>query len=218
MSTSEKAMMIDIPLDASVECADGLGGRSSYVIIDPTTKQVTHFVVKQNGFHRTQHLVPVDCIVETTPNSIRLRCTKDKLATLKPFIGTGYILIKRPRYDQGWYGASSYIVPEETAMVPVEYRRIPQGELAVHRGAGVKATDGRVGRVDEFLADPDTGHITHLVLREGHLWSHKNVAIPVSAIDRVEEETICLKLDKHTIESLPAIPIRRPAATTRPSS
>ena len=76
----------------------------------------------------------------------------------------------------------------------------------------------RVGRVDEFLVDPDTRHITHLMLQEGHLWSQKNVAIPVSGIDRVEEETIYLKLGKHTVESLPATPIRRPTAMAWPSS
>ena len=55
--------VIDIPLSANVECVDGPGGRSSYVIIDPTTEQVTHYVVKGNGFHRTERLVPVDWIV-----------------------------------------------------------------------------------------------------------------------------------------------------------
>ena len=81
--------MIDIPLNANVECADGPGGRSSYVIIDPASKQVTHFVVKGNGFHRAERLVPVDWTVETTPDLIRLRCTRDELAMLEPFVETG---------------------------------------------------------------------------------------------------------------------------------
>jgi len=77
----------------------------------------------------------------------------------------------------------------------------------VHRGARVKATDGRVGRVDGFLVEPETGNITHLVLREGHLWDPKDVTIPVSEISYVKEDVIHLKLDKHSIVSLPAIPL-----------
>jgi len=52
-------------------------------------------------------------------------------------------------------------------------------------------------------------HITHLVLREGHLWGEKDVTIPVSQIDHIEEGTVHLKLSKPDIEALPAIPVRR---------
>jgi len=61
----------------------------------------------------------------------------------------------------------------------------------------------------EFLIDPANENITHLVLREGHLWSQKDVTIPVSAIDRIEEDAVYLKLDKHAVEVLPAVPIKR---------
>ena len=54
-----------------------------------------------------------------------------------------------------------------------------------------------------------TGHISHLILMEGHLWGKKEVAIPVSAIDRIEEDTVYLKLDKEAVESLPSEPVRR---------
>jgi hypothetical protein len=101
-----------------------------------------------------------------------------------------------------------YHIPELNTTIPITHQRIPHGELAVQRGARVEATDGHVGRVDEFLVDPVDTHITHLVLREGHLWGQKDVTIPVSHIDRIEEDTVYLKLDKHSVEALPAIPIR----------
>ena len=53
------------------------------------------------------------------------------------------------------------------------------------------------------------GHITHLVLREGHLWSKKELTLPLSAVDRMDEYVVELKLDKKTVKSLPAIPVRR---------
>ena len=36
-----------------------------------------------------------------------------------------------------------------------------------------------------------------------------DVFMPVSAINHADDEAIYLKLDKHTIASLPAIPVRR---------
>jgi hypothetical protein len=43
-------------------------------------------------------------------------------------------------------------------------------------------------------------------MREGHLWGQKEITIPVSAIARVEEDTVYLKLDKAGVEALPAVP------------
>ena len=88
-------------------------------------------------------------------------------------------------------------------------RQIPAGELAVRRGARVRATDGRLGQVDEFMIDPDSGHSTHLILREGLPWDRRHVDIPVSAIDRIEENVVYLNLDKKSIEALPFIQLRR---------
>jgi hypothetical protein len=66
-----------------------------------------------------------------------------------------------------------------------------------------------VGRVDEFLIDPENDHITHLVMREGHLWGQKDVTIPISEIDRIEGDSVYLKLSKDEVEALPAIPMHR---------
>jgi hypothetical protein len=83
---------------------------------------------------------------------------------------------------------------------------IPPSEVALHRGARVKATDGYVGQVDEFLVDPISEQITHLVLCEEHMWGRKDVGIPISLVKHVEGDTVYLKVDKHTIEALPAVP------------
>ena len=202
---------MDIPVNAEVACVDGVCGQSTYVIINPITRQVTHLVVKENRMPHTERLVPVDLVGDTTHNLIRLRCTTDELAKIEPFTETEYVQERIP--DVG-YLADTYLVwpyhiPEINTAIPITHQRIPHGELAVRRGARVEATDGSLGWVDEFLVDPVDTHITHLVLREGHLWGQKDVTIPVSQIDRIEEDTVYLKLDKHSVEALPAIPIRR---------
>ena len=63
--------------------------------------------------------------------------------------------------------------------------------------------------MDELIVDPESDHLTHLVMREGHLWGQKDVAIPVSEIERIEEDTVYLKLSKDEIGALPAVRVRR---------
>ena len=93
--------------------------------------------------------------------------------------------------------------------MPLEHEHIPAGEVVIRRGTPVKATDGEVGKVDEFLVDPENNNISHLILREGHLWGKKDVTIPVSEIDKIAEDGVYLKLDKEAIETLPTVPVRR---------
>ena len=109
----------------------------------------------------------------------------------------------------GAYYYSPYVTPDMTMQVPVEHQQIPPGELAVHRGTRIEATDGFVGHVDEFVVNPENGHITHLVMREGHLWGQKDVIIPISALGDSHADTVFLKLDKQKIESLPTFPLHR---------
>jgi hypothetical protein len=212
---------MEIPLQAQVECSDGACGRSVYVLINPVLDQVTHVVVREDSSPNTEYIVPVDVVSETIADTIRLRCSKAELEKMDPFIKTTFIEEKVPMmnygYGGGMYGMGSYyympyVTPAMTVQVPVEHQQIPPGELAVRRGTRVEATDGYVGHVDEFVVNPENGHITHLVMREGHLWGQKDVIIPLSAMGdprKESEDTVFLKLDKHQIESLPTFPLHR---------
>jgi sporulation protein YlmC with PRC-barrel domain len=202
---------MDIPLNAQVRCVDGECGRSTYVIINPVSRQVTHLVVRERGLATHERLVPIEWVTEATPELVRLRCTSEQLSNLEPFVETRYLREPLPDYERvaGTYYVHPYRVPEVVSTISVRERHIPRGERAVHRGARVEATDGHVGQIDEFLVDPQDSHITHLILREGHLWGQQDVTIPVSEIDRVEEDTVYLKLNKQSIEALPSIPVRR---------
>ena len=61
---------MDIPINAKVSCSDGLFGQSTHVIIMPTTENITHVVVVNGAYPETGYLVPVDRIVESTPELI----------------------------------------------------------------------------------------------------------------------------------------------------
>jgi sporulation protein YlmC with PRC-barrel domain len=209
---------MEIPLNAQVECTDGVCGRSVYVLINPVIDQVTHLVVKENSSPNTDYIVPVDFVAETIADTIRLHCSKAELEKMDPFIKTTFIEEQVPDrkygfgggvYRMGSYYYMPYVTSEIAVQVPVEQYQIPPGELSVRRGTRVEAVDGYVGKVDEFVVNPENGHITHLVMREGHLWGQKDVIVPISAMDDTREDTVFLKLDKHQIESLPTFPVHR---------
>jgi len=204
--------MTDIPLSANVECIDGLCGESTAIVVNPITREVTHFVVRDTtSSPPVQRLVPVGQIEHTSQTLIRLRCTTQELANMQPFVETHYVPSDEPDYSH-WTGGEAwqepYAQPEGASYTAVEEERVPPGELAFHRGTQVEASDGHIGEVGEFLIDPRSGHVTHIVLEEGHFWGTSAITLPLSAIDHVAEDTVYLKLTKEAVESLPSIPER----------
>ena len=189
-----------------------------YVLINPILDRVTHIVVKEDLPPNTMFVVSVYFVVETIADTIRLRCSKAELEKMDLFVKTRYIKKKVPEMVMGLggqgYGVGSsfympYVLPEQTVLVPEKHLQIPLGELAVQRGTRVEATDGYVGNVDEFVVNPENYQISHLIMREGHLWGKKDIIFPVSAMGEARQDTLFLKLDKHQIESLPTFPVHR---------
>jgi sporulation protein YlmC with PRC-barrel domain len=198
---------MNISTDAKVYCSDGPCGRSTRVIIKPTTQEITHLVVSNESFPETEYLVSIDLVAESTSDQIRLNCTCKELSNMPIFDQVQFVPSDVPGYAGGPFMMWPTYIPV-TSHITLEDEHIPFDELAIRRGARVEAADGHVGRVDEFLIDPTNDSITHLVMREGHLWGQKDVSIPVSQIDHYQDNTVYLKLDKQSIEALPGIPIR----------
>ena len=192
--------MKHIPLKAKVECVDGHGGESVRVIVDPDTARVTHLVVKEAPRPHVERLVSATKVRDTSHDAIWLDCTQQELAAMDPFVLTEHRTVEMPS-SSGGYATMPVYTPQT---VDVKHERVPEGQLALRQGLDVEATDGKVGRVDELLADEASGEITHFVLRQGHLWGKHDIVVPVSAIDHIGQdhsgtERIILKLDKEAI-------------------
>ena len=63
---------MDIPINVEVKCADGPGGRTESIILNPINMEVTHIVVRNNS---EEYLVPLALMMESSPNGVQLRCT-----------------------------------------------------------------------------------------------------------------------------------------------
>ena len=201
--------MQHLPLNASVECQDGVVGKSSDVVLNPITRQVTYLVVEEKRAGHLKRLIPVAAISESSSELIQLSCTLEQFEQMDLFEIAHFI------HDEMYSGPDSGFILEPYTL-PAHYEvveeRIPPGQLAMHRGTAVKATDGKIGVIDEFLVDPNDGHISHIVLRERHLLRKQEHTLPISAIDRVAENIVFLKLTKKQVEDLPTVP-QRPRET-----
>jgi hypothetical protein len=206
---------MDVPLNAKVRCADGDGGRTTRIVLDPATRRVTHVVVRGPGLLGDERLVPVEEILASTPRSVTLRLTRRELAAMQRFVTSEFVTLPDAPLELVPSPGGPFLWPDagrrdEVVAVPVE--ALPPGELAVRRGDRVEASDGPVGRVDELLVDPASGALTALVLREGHLWGAKEVTIPAAQVARIEAGAVHLRLDKRAVAALPAVPLQRRAS------
>jgi sporulation protein YlmC with PRC-barrel domain len=200
-----------LPPKAQVYGHDGHLGHALKLIIDPVRKRVTHLVVKGAGLGGQERLVPTEDVVATQSNRITLNCDKEGFKRYDPFMETRFIELDMPSYleYEGWSPVGWPYVSPVSHDYFMEVELIPEGELTVQRGMRVDASDGQVGRVDEFVVEPSSGRIGHLVMRQGHVFGQKDVFIPVNAIKKTEDERVVLNLNKHEVDLLRHIPVRR---------
>ena len=201
---------MEIPINAKVMCQDGDCGHVTCVIINPVTDKLTHVVVKDDHTFKDEHIVPIGLVEETASESLRLTCNRDVFKKMDSFIEHHYIQAEK---IFGAYPANRHVYlpygwPIYEDYADIKNERVPPGEITFHRSAKVEASDGPVGKVDEFLVDPKSGDITHLIMREGHIWDQKDVSVPLSEIDHIEDEVVYLKLSKDEIAALPTIPLK----------
>lgn len=198
---------MELALNATVRCVDGEGGRITRIILNPLTKIVTDIAVRGPSRLGAERLVPVEVITTTTPEEVALRISRKELSCMQRFITHEFVPVQDEQPTDGTGGTFywPYSVPSKS-VIDIAHPAIPPDELAVRRGDRVDATDGKIGQVDAFLVSPATEAISHLILREGHLWDRREVTIPVAEIAEIEDGVVHLRLDKQEVEALPAIP------------
>ena len=193
---------MNITANAEVYCTDGFYGHVICIILNPTTEQITHVAVQQEGLFSHMWLVSMSHIVTGTPDRIQLDVSKMELEKdMPPFIKTEYLESGLPDIlyttDMMWPHLIANL-----EMQTIEHENIPLHELAVHSGAVVEAKNGRIGHLENFIVNPDDKHVSQIVVRTGHWFVHTRLAIPVSAIDHFEEDKIYLSMTKEETRAL----------------
>ncbi len=199
-----------VTIGAHADCTDGPAGTVIRVVVDPVAEAVTHLVVEPNHERIRGRLVPVG-LVDAAVGEVKIRCTLAEFEALDPAYDTQFVAgtttyaaygpeqaVFWPHAAKGGhYGTRGDLVTEDS---------VPVGEVQVRRGDRVHATDGEIGEVKGLVIDRGSYHVTHVLLQEGHLFRHKEVAIPISAVTKADYG-IQLSLTKEQIEGLPPVDV-----------
>jgi sporulation protein YlmC with PRC-barrel domain len=208
MTTTEQ-----FTIGADASCTDGPCGQVRSVVVDPLAKVVTHLVIEAEHRQGLGRLVPLD-LVELNEAGVSLNCDvasfeKLELAEENQFLpgSVGYATYG-PGQSYSWpfFALGMGIGGAGNLAQAVTYDTLPLGEVAIHRDERVHASDGEIGRVQGLVIEPVQHHVTHVLLQEGHLWGKKDVAIPISAVTRMEGG-IAVNLTKAQVQDLPEIDI-----------
>jgi sporulation protein YlmC with PRC-barrel domain len=210
-----------LKIGSDVSCTDGAGGEVRRVVVDPAARKVTHLMVEPKGRQGLGRFVPLD-LVDATTGEIRLRCTMAEFEKLGSGEETEFVpgslgynkggpaqVISDPDYP----GAGDPVVDGNTVPGFSETETVdilPEGKVEVRRGDHVRATDGDIGQIHALRIDRDSYDVTSVLLQEGHhLWGHKEVAIPISAVAGLGDG-IRLNLTKQQVEDLPPVDTHHP--------
>lgn len=195
--------MKTIPLYAPVYCFDQPGGRTTCILINLQTRRVTHLVVKEASAPDVERLVPIEMVAKTSADYIRLRCSRDELKRMDPFVETVYWAETVPDYTNatgvGWMLP---YVPLRRVWIETKSQQVPCGELALQQGARVDASDGPVGIVAGLKVEPSSKRVRQLIIEPSLPWDHRKIAVPVTQIGQAKENVVFLKLDKRSLDTL----------------
>lgn len=214
-------------LGAEVSGADGGCGTVKSLVVHPVDDAVTHLVVEPARQYGLGKLVPLHLVdaasAGTAEGEVRLRCTVAEFGALDPAEASQFLpgdtefedygagpLVSWPYYaPPGAMGGPG--LPDEPRQDPqlVTVDLVPDqlpGEDEVTPGERAHATDGDIGHIQGIAAEPGTGRVTFVLLRERHhLLGHRTVLIPRSAIAEVGADGFHLHLTTHQVRQLPPV-------------
>jgi PRC-barrel domain len=215
-------------LGADVHCTDGDCGKVRSLVVKRGGDEVTHLVVEPAHRHALGMLVPLGLVDDTAKGEVRLRCTMAEFGRLDP-AEAEYFVPDNEHYNTSrelvfswpYYAPPGALSPgapgrpgdPDRVAQPVILDTVPDqlpGEDEVSRGEQVHATDGDIGHVRGIVVEAATGRVTSVLLREGHVLSHRTVLIPRSAVAEVGEDGFHLNITKEQVQNLPSADVERP--------
>jgi sporulation protein YlmC with PRC-barrel domain len=202
--------LITLVIGSDAVCTDGYRGEVLAAVIDPAARTLTHIVVEPKGRQGLARLVPLD-LVDASPDQVRLGCVEAQFKELEAAEETLAEFV--PGYPgpvqllpAGWRDADEPTADGGTILRIPEKETVdivPPGEVEERRGDHVHATDGDIGQVRALVIDPESHRVTHVLVKEGHLWDRKDVAIPFDQVAGFDDG-IRLSLTRQQVRDLPS--------------
>src|SRR5436309_593050 len=145
-------------------------GKVAYVVVHPTTMDVTDFVVSTGHILGRDIVVPTDAVDRVEDGKVCLKMHKQELEACKDYVDVEYNAPPEDWVPAPDYAYSSGAMLWPTGMYYPESTSVsvntPSGTVGLHEGMDVLSGDGhKIGSIDALEADPHAGHITHLIIK-----------------------------------------------------
>jgi osmotically-inducible protein OsmY len=209
--TAATGERFEIRIGSDVYCRDALCGRVEKVVFNPRQRRVTHLIVGRGLLAHQDRVVPIEQVERAGDDGVWLSLTSEELEAGRSYDPAEFIEA---------YGPVPGIGHERLLLaLPLwsglrRHRREPGGTVgtAPGRPAGEQPTvvagtplygrDGPIGHIAAVLVHPDSGEVTHLVVRAGGLLG-RDVIVPVDWATEILPERITLDVERRQVERLP---------------
>ncbi len=193
-------------------------GRVDRVVIDPSTREITHLVVRQGWLFTEDKVLPIEWVSDSVDDTLRLSALEADLQGLRVFEEDRFVSVEdgdetgksrdsafaRPYFYYPYglgMGGATYPFDEPGLMVERD-RNIPSRTVALKEGANVIAADGEhVGDVERIVSQGKSDVATYVVISKGLLFKERKV-VPNSWIKDVQEDKIHLLVDSEVVARL----------------
>jgi len=188
-------------------------GEINRYVLDPSTNEVTHIVIRGGGQLPQDRLVPFDRLREGEGGRLVLDEDLRDFDRLPLFEETHFIELRHglngcPAYY--WYppygnsGAPAYGFGPFGFPLSLTGQTIPTGTLTLQQGIAVTSSDGeQVGLVKQLLVDESAQQVTHFLVSQD-LSFHEQKLVPVKWVRSVDEDRVHLDVSTQVLEDLPA--------------
>ena len=211
-----------VELGARVRTADGKDvGTIDRLIVDPSNNEIKAAVIRKGMILPRDIEVPLSAIERGPDGSVQLTYTADQVDQLPEFFERKYTATPPAWYvppadypTAGIYWPIGYGVfatpplPETnvstgSAVLDREAREALERQdlenAVIGEGSDVVDRDGeKVGEVARLVFDPDGHRLTSFVVRKGFILTEDR-ELPASAITRVDDGVIYLRVSKHEL-------------------
>ncbi len=203
---------------ATVESPDGESlGKIDRFVIDPSSREVTHLVIRKGVFFPEDRVVPMG-MVARIDNGNPVLADQVELEELPQFEVDHYVPVDsatRDRFDdplgeasmwrypmagQGMYPAYPAYPPTDPALSNVKERNVPDSSVVINDGTDVRTPEGdSIGSVAEVTTDDD-GRLNHLVVDLGFLSGHR--VLPAHWIEAIRDDAITVAVAEEALSGL----------------
>jgi uncharacterized protein YrrD len=192
-------------------------GRITHVVLDPTTKTITHIVVRKGLLFAEEKVVPFELFAIANPREVTLRADAGDLTRLLPFRESYYITIETSPVANGdapmitgggWYLNPSAETKQDTTgwrgfkHVRREKENIPENTVALQERVRVISGDGQhVGIIESVLTRDSIAYATHVVIVSGLLVKTRKI-MPTAWFRFIEADRIYLARNATRLQTL----------------